>query len=599
MPSHCDYIQFVTPAQQGNQQALNDLTEAVRGPLKEYVQRLTLDEHLAQDLVQETLMCMVRQFSDLRDPQAFWPWLSHIALNKVRTHYRSNWRRQKILNEQPPSPVLNKNVQDTVGKAIENEVKQLIITALHRLSPEHRVVITLRCYEQLTFDQMAAQLGHSEFKVRSLFYRAQKALGKNLTRCGLGKESLIGALILFGKMSACSETAVARIAISEATLKVGCWSTVGAVLTSHATATMLTLGVGILITGLMLASSGLTVFSTNDIASAVPSFQPTTDQQLYYYYPSGDEDRVQIRARKLGDNGNNHWQCVQDDHGNNYRHGKKIWRCNAHLWQTNGSVTRLPTDSPALRNFLDRIEGRPSSIAPTRSNDAPLLVVHRLTLDGPETQCFPDFDPTDEEYFLRPWADGCRQVDRRDAIHQQGWCGFTITGTLAGRQIRGSGCLPLVPIQYEQHPPTLSLTLGNNNSLNDLPDQAFFQGLSRPWCGLHTVDTIRRDAAHLQLPFALQEGPRHKWMTVTLTDGLYRYDYQVDMDADLLREIICWNQEVQIGNLTLDYHLTDKSTPNITDRRPDQSPQQGPSCWWLTALANGSWETDKPFSIKE
>ncbi len=593
MSSYCDYNQFIAQAQQGDTQAMNKLTEAVRKPLKEYIQRLTLDEHLAQDLVQETLICMIRQFKDLRDDQAFWPWLCRVALNKVRTHYRSNWRRQQILHEQHPSSGLNPAIQDTVGEAIENEVKQIILAALGGLSPEHRAAITLRCYEQLTFEQMAAQLGHSEFKVRSLFYRAQKALGKNLTRYGLDKGSLIGALILFGKMSACSETAMAKVAVSQATLKVGGWPVVGAVLTGHATLTMLTLGMGILATALLLVSSNLTVFSTDNMASAATSFQPTTDQQLYYYYPNNDTDAVLIRVRELGSNGNNRWQCAQDQHGNTFRYGKEVWQCNAHLWQADGSVTRLPTDSTALTNFLDRIEGCSTSMPQINPNDNPLLVVHRMNLGKLEIQCFPDFDPTDEEYFLRPWPDGWRQVDRRDLIHQQGWCWFTITGTLAGQELYGSGRLPLVPIQYEQHPPTLSLSLGNHQSLHDLSDHAFYQGLSRPWCGLHSIDTIRRDAARLQLPFTLREGHRRTWMTVTITDSPYHYEYQVDMHADLLRKITCWKQEVQIGTLTLEYYVTKPShaIPDIPHRRPIQSPQQGPSCWWLTALANGSWES--------
>lgn len=78
-------------------------------------------------------------------------------------------------------------VQDTVAAAISTEIKQIVASAMIHLSPEYRTVLTLRCYDHLSFPQIAKQLNCREFRAHALFCRAKTALGKNLAKGGLGK----------------------------------------------------------------------------------------------------------------------------------------------------------------------------------------------------------------------------------------------------------------------------------------------------------------------------------------------------------------------------------------------------------------------------
>jgi len=612
MSSDRDYIRFVAKAQKGNRQALNDLTRAVRVPLSEYVQRLTLNEDLTQDLVQETLLAMVRQFKSLRDPEAFWPWLSYIALNKVRTHYRSDWRRQKNRRQSPPSHAFSQSVQDTVGEAIENEVRQIIVSALHQLSPEHRAAITLRCYEQLTFEEMAAQLGYSEFKTRSLFHRARKALGRNLTSSGLGKGSLIGALILFGKMSARSEAAVTQVAITQATLRTGCGAVVAAMFAGHAACMMSTLVLGALAAGLMLISSGSMNLSSQDPALGLSSLEPDRHQRIYYYYPRAYPDTVLIRTRDTQADDARSWQCVQDEHGCYVRRGNEVHLCDAHLWRSDLLVFRLPTDSPTLRGFLDQVEGCATPTKRVKPSHGSLLVVQGSNEGEPDQQTIANFDPTDEEFFIHPWPSELSVVDKRDALHKQGWCYFRVSGQLGGHTVQGSGCLPLAPVHVTDHGPGLRLSVGDTLVLVDGSTGAwvshsgqgivarhrpgsFFEGLSRPWMGLHTVDTIRRDAARFRLPFETKadEAGDQTYVTVSIADGHWRFDYQIDMAHDLLQAISCFRNGVPAGHIRIEYSESLEPGESSLDRSVSKPPsgrqRTGPNRWWLTEVLDGTW----------
>ena len=107
-----------------------------------------------------------------------------------------------------------RETQNTLADMVSEDVKQSVLAAMQKLPPEHRAVLTMRCYEQLSFSQIAEQLGCRGFRARILFGRTEKDLSKNLVKNGLGKEALLGALLIFGKMTATSEASAANISIT-------------------------------------------------------------------------------------------------------------------------------------------------------------------------------------------------------------------------------------------------------------------------------------------------------------------------------------------------------------------------------------------------
>ena len=96
MTDHENYAELVKKAQLGDRECLNRLAELGRVRLYEYVFRLTLQEDLSQDLVQETILEMYKVFNKLKQAERFWDWLEGIAFNKVRSHYGRLWRHKTI-----------------------------------------------------------------------------------------------------------------------------------------------------------------------------------------------------------------------------------------------------------------------------------------------------------------------------------------------------------------------------------------------------------------------------------------------------------------------------------------------------------------------
>jgi len=86
----------------------------------------------------------------------------------------------------------------------------------------------MRCYDGMSYAEIAESMGCTEFGSRMLFLRAKKASKGSWPAAGLRKGSLLMALVVFGKMTAPTKVAAAQIAVTAATVDVGLtagWST--------------------------------------------------------------------------------------------------------------------------------------------------------------------------------------------------------------------------------------------------------------------------------------------------------------------------------------------------------------------------------------
>jgi len=219
------FTQWVRRAQLGDQGAASRLAEAARQRLYAYIYRLTLNHDLAQDLLQETLLKMVENIKELEQPERFWCWLFRTALGTVQHYYRDLARQQAIefsaLSRQRLSDYLAEDHNDGLNHAIREELSDTIVMAIGQLKLTYRNVLLLRCYEQLSYAEIADQMGCKELRARVLFFRAKRSLSRHLTKRGFGKGLLLTALGLFGLLTAPADAAPAAGTVTAASLHTG------------------------------------------------------------------------------------------------------------------------------------------------------------------------------------------------------------------------------------------------------------------------------------------------------------------------------------------------------------------------------------------
>jgi len=619
-----DYGDLVEKARLGDEESMNRLAESARESLRRYVFRITLDESVTQDIVQEVMLEMFRVLGKLRHTERFLAWLHGIAFNRIRRYYGQQWHRKKVAVFDEEYLSRTDEHHEGLASLVNQELRQIIFAAMNQLEPRHRAVLTMRCYDGMSYAEIGRVMGCSEFGVRALFFRAKKALAKQLSRRGLGRGSLLTALMLFGKMTAVSEAAAAQVSVTAAVTKVGIAAGIAGMATGKAIVTSLAVA-GVIAAGAVVATPrGETAGGSGQ--SSIPATAPAVAgrdnlakglHECWYYYPDGSGGPVMMRYM-VTDNDGREWFCrwLQNDAGNySYDAGSNtIYLENHRMWNSDYSVRRLPTDSPELRDFLCRVEGLSVGMDYIGSRGKNLLVIERS--DGRSgsstTWTMRHSNVLDEDYFQCDWPAGAKIVDNRDEIHSRGWAYVVVEGQIAGNPVTGAGQLPFVYAAMATKKPWLRLKMGECEISGDTGGicvrdgggrivrswsggGGIFAGLGRPWAGLHTIDTVRRDAASGGAWFETRILPERAKAGVLVKSGGLELDYTIDMKKDVIEEIVfAFAGQESLGRLAFSYVQEidrDWSIPGTVGVHTAAGEPDG--IMWLVKLATGRLVSDE------
>jgi RNA polymerase sigma-70 factor (ECF subfamily) len=566
MHKDCDYTELVKQAQLGNRESLDRLAAVAGERLYEHVYRITLQSNLAQDIVQESMVEMFKILGNLKKADGFWPWLCGIAFNKIRHHQRRQRRQKTVGLPEGGYEVFSKDRQDGLADLISQELKQTVLTAMSKLRPRYRAILTMRCYDDMQYSKIAELMGCSEFAARMLFCRAKKALAKQLSRRGMGKGALLLALTLFGKMTATSKAAAAQISVPATALKAGTAAALAGVAVSKSAIVTVT-AASVIAVGSMTLTGGTDKTGPISQGNRVQNFQPvpavtgvTEDtEECWYYYPDGITKPVMTRSIRFGSGGQQRYcQWLQNDVGNYYYDKGRniIYMKNHRMWNHDFSVCSQPIDNPQLSEFLAEVQGRKVEIEHVSGRGRGLFIAAQRDRGeaADRWRIVRHYNVLDEDYFRCDWPSGSKIIDERDSLHKQGWAYFRIEGEVADRKVSGLGRMPFVYETSKSYKPWLKLEVAGDVKISDFPDGAsvcdsdgkvtavypagsFFKGLARPWMGLHTIDTIRRDAAIQRLWFETKVDSKAAKSEVTIFANQGKIIYTIDMERDVIDKV--------------------------------------------------------------
>ncbi len=607
MSQTCEHIELVVQARRGDINSLHRLAEVADPRLREFVYRVTLQEDLTKDIVQESLLEMLRIFSQLRDDNRFWYWLYGIAMNKIRRHKQQQYRhRTASLSD---VDIDERGCGDqTVANVIGRELREIIVRCMEQIEPRHRAILTMRCYNQMPYSEIAVMMGCTEFGARALFYRAKKSLASKLSGYGFGKGTLLAGLLLFGKITARSEAVAASLTIPAESLHVGVAASLAAMATTK-TAIVTMAAAGLVTTSTVViplinhdTPTGLNQESTFTASTAVPQVQ----NDILYYFPDDPQGPVMIRMRPSSEEGQARWNTMQNAQGNYVWTDNSIYMVNYHYWNPDLTVALLPTDTPETINFITTLDKRTRGIQPIAANGQGVLVMSSGS-DG-QVRTSRQYNALHEDYFQLDPPTGVAWVDQRDAIHQRGWTYFKIEGQIQGQIISGRGCIPFIYDVYAQHSPWLDINVGNRLHIADsdngafirnqessllerFPAGTFFKGLPRPWMGLHTLDTVRRDAAQGRIAFRTEATPDQERVQVDLYTDSMRLAYTIHLRADCVECIDIFKAQDRIG--TLRFTCLQEISPRDKDFIKPRLGTRGSTgasegSLWLVRLAEGT-----------
>jgi RNA polymerase sigma-70 factor (ECF subfamily) len=151
------------------------------------ISRLILgDPFEAEDATHDAALSAWRRFGELRDPGKFEAWFGRILVNACRDRQRARRRLPISVQAGQIEPIGGGDAADPADAIARRE---LLVRALSTLNSDHREVIVLRYYADLTVDQIAERTGASTGTVKSRLHYALRHLRNDVEAAGEGRSA--------------------------------------------------------------------------------------------------------------------------------------------------------------------------------------------------------------------------------------------------------------------------------------------------------------------------------------------------------------------------------------------------------------------------
>jgi RNA polymerase sigma-70 factor, ECF subfamily len=145
--------------QRGDLSALSILVEKHHSPLLGFLYRMTCgDRTLAEDLVQESFLRVIRSIAHYQYPRPFKPWLYAIATNIARDHYKRADSRHTIDMPDDAEQMTPEHTDLPEDALLSHDEEHRVAAAISDLPGHQREAVILRYYQELSLAEIADAL---------------------------------------------------------------------------------------------------------------------------------------------------------------------------------------------------------------------------------------------------------------------------------------------------------------------------------------------------------------------------------------------------------------------------------------------------------
>ena len=174
-------FQLVRAFQDGDRRVFDTLVLRYQRQIANIIYLSLGDRSEIEDLTQEVFMRTYRALPRFKFDATFFSWIYRITKNLCIDEIRKRKIKKvfsfDFLVEGTDPRELNVGVSPTPSEALlREERKRLIAAALQKISREHREILILREYEDLTYQEIAGALHISLQAVKSRIFRAREEL---------------------------------------------------------------------------------------------------------------------------------------------------------------------------------------------------------------------------------------------------------------------------------------------------------------------------------------------------------------------------------------------------------------------------------------
>ncbi len=175
---------LIDRAQNENDEALSHLIHHHYNFVFNYLQKMTLDTSLAEDLTQDTFYKVVQKIKLFnKDKASFSTWLIQIAINTSKDYYRKQKTKISFLDklkkdtDETSTPILGLGM---TSMELPNDEMLDLKEVLTRLKPEQRIPLVLKYYYGYEQKEIAELMGIPTGTVKSRLSYGLKFIRKEL-----------------------------------------------------------------------------------------------------------------------------------------------------------------------------------------------------------------------------------------------------------------------------------------------------------------------------------------------------------------------------------------------------------------------------------
>ncbi len=171
--------QLMLEVRDGDASALGALFERHHDRVLRYLVRMTGQQQVSEDLVQDAFMRVLRYRASFRDDSRFQPWLYRVAHNVATDHFKRSARSPEIATDELEAEDSAPGSQERMEARERGDVLQ---KALAALPEDKRDLLILARYEALPYREIAETLDCSVGAVKVRVHRATVALREEVER---------------------------------------------------------------------------------------------------------------------------------------------------------------------------------------------------------------------------------------------------------------------------------------------------------------------------------------------------------------------------------------------------------------------------------
>lgn len=160
---------------QGSQTAFQTLIERYQVRIFRLLHRFVREPHETEDLAQDVFLKVFKRLHTFQFESAFYTWLYRIAINTAMDHVQR--KRRSPVQAVEDVTVFEKGSNESASpdqNMVRHEMGKAAREVLARMPEKYRVILELREYEEMSYDEIAKVMDCAMGTVESRLFRARE-----------------------------------------------------------------------------------------------------------------------------------------------------------------------------------------------------------------------------------------------------------------------------------------------------------------------------------------------------------------------------------------------------------------------------------------